>query len=83
MEVVLSCIKLGAQVWGARPGVLFSSSLQEVFFYSILFHSLIKKSSFFTPYILYSGTYLQIIIFMYILNNSICRKHSAYCQIHK
>jgi hypothetical protein len=30
MEAVLSCIKLGAQVWRARPVVLFSSSLQEV-----------------------------------------------------
>ncbi len=31
MEAALYGIKLGAQVWRARPVVLFSSSMQEVF----------------------------------------------------
>ena len=64
MEVVLYGIKLGAQVWRARPVVLFSSSLQEVF--SIL-----------SSFILLSRNGLPILLIflysvIYLLNQHFC-----------
>jgi hypothetical protein len=58
MEAVLSCIKLGAQVWRARPVVLFSSSLQEVFLILSSFILLSRNGLSLLLIFLYSGTYL-------------------------
>ena len=83
MEVVLSCIKLGAQVWRARPVVLFSSSLQEVF--PIL-----------SSFILLSRNDPSLLLVFYIQKyifklSPLCiysitaflEKHSIYWQFHK